>query len=53
VGDGGSALSGGQRLRVTLARALCQPGTDLFLLDDLLASLDSHVAQVWACVLCA
>jgi hypothetical protein len=32
-----------------LARALYQPGTRLFLLDDLLASLDSHVAQVRAC----
>jgi ABC-type transport system involved in cytochrome bd biosynthesis fused ATPase/permease subunit len=46
MGEGGSGLSGGQRLRVSLARALYQPGTNLFLLDDILASLDSHVAQV-------
>jgi hypothetical protein len=47
VGEGGSGLSGGQRLRVSLARALYQPDTRLYLFDDILASLDSHVSQVW------
>jgi hypothetical protein len=46
VGEGGTGLSGGQRLRVALARALYQPSTSLYLFDDILASLDSHVAQV-------
>eukprot|EP00775_Hariotina_reticulata_P003521 gene3521-3791_t len=45
VGEGGSGLSGGQRLRVALARALYQPGVSLYLFDDILASLDGHVAQ--------
>jgi ABC-type transport system involved in cytochrome bd biosynthesis fused ATPase/permease subunit len=46
VGEDGAGLSGGQRLRVALARALYQPGVSLYLFDDILASLDGHVAQV-------
>jgi ABC-type transport system involved in cytochrome bd biosynthesis fused ATPase/permease subunit len=41
VGEGGTGLS-----RVALARALYQPCTSIYLFDDILASLDSHVAQV-------
>ncbi|VDN99848.1 unnamed protein product [Rodentolepis nana] len=44
VGEGGSRLSGGQKARVALARAVYQRA-DVYLFDDPLASLDSHVAQ--------
>ena len=43
VGEGGRTLSGGQKVRVTLARALYQD-KQIYILDDILASLDAHVA---------
>ncbi|KAK9830435.1 hypothetical protein WJX72_011744 [[Myrmecia] bisecta] len=45
VGDRGLTLSGGQRARVGLARAVYQ-GCDVYLLDDIFASLDAPVAAL-------
>lgn len=44
VGEKGSALSGGQRARVALARAVYR-NADIYLLDDPLSAVDSHVAK--------
>nr|XP_037287363.1 multidrug resistance-associated protein 7-like [Rhipicephalus microplus] len=44
VGEEGQTLSGGQKRRVALARALYQD-CDVYLLDDPLSALDAHVAQ--------
>ena len=40
IAQGGMNLSGGQRKRLTLARALCKD-TDIYLLDDPYAALDA------------
>jgi ABC-type multidrug transport system fused ATPase/permease subunit len=44
VGERGSALSGGQKARVNLARALFYEA-DIYLLDDPLSAVDSAVAK--------
>ncbi|KAF0696136.1 Aste57867_13082 [Aphanomyces stellatus] len=42
IGEKGVNLSGGQRARVALARAVYQDA-DVYLLDDILAAVDAHV----------
>ncbi len=44
IGEQGIILSGGQKSRIALARAL-YARTDIVLLDDVLAAVDSHTAR--------
>nr|KAG5685762.1 hypothetical protein BaRGS_004408 [Batillaria attramentaria] len=44
IGEKGINLSGGQKLRVTLARAVYHDA-DIYLLDDPLSAVDSHVGK--------
>ncbi|KAF7405702.1 hypothetical protein HZH68_005071 [Vespula germanica] len=43
VGEAGNTLSGGQKTRISLARAI-YADKDIYLLDDVLATLDTNVA---------
>jgi len=45
ITTGGENLSGGQKQRIALCRALYL-NKDIYLLDDILSSLDAHVADV-------
>ena len=44
IGEKGVNISGGQRARISLARA-CYADCDIYLLDDPLSAVDSHVAR--------
>lgn len=44
VGESGTTLSGGQKVRVSLARAIYQD-KNVYLLDDILSALDTKVAK--------
>ncbi|ODQ80822.1 hypothetical protein BABINDRAFT_34492 [Babjeviella inositovora NRRL Y-12698] len=44
VGEKGISLSGGQRVRLSLARAV-YARADIYLMDDVLSAVDTHVSQ--------
>lgn len=44
VGERGVSLSGGQRARISLARAIYREA-DIYLLDDPLSAVDTHVGK--------
>jgi ABC-type multidrug transport system fused ATPase/permease subunit len=43
IGERGSTLSGGQKARISIARALYRQA-DIYIFDDVLSALDAHVA---------
>lgn len=45
IGERGINLSGGQKARVSLARALYSKNTRLVLMDDPLSAVDAHVGE--------
>jgi ATP-binding cassette subfamily C (CFTR/MRP) protein 2 len=44
IGEKGATLSGGQKARISFARALYSD-SDILLLDDLLSAVDVHVGK--------
>ena len=44
IGEKGSTLSGGQKARISLARALYSE-SDILFLDDILSAVDVHVGK--------
>jgi ABC-type multidrug transport system fused ATPase/permease subunit len=44
IGEKGITISGGQKARLSLARALYS-GNDIYLLDDILSAVDVHVGD--------
>jgi ATP-binding cassette subfamily C (CFTR/MRP) protein 1 len=45
IGERGINLSGGQKARVSLARAMYSPDSRLILMDDPLSAVDAHVGE--------
>ncbi|KAL3794688.1 hypothetical protein ACHAW5_009753 [Stephanodiscus triporus] len=45
IGERGINLSGGQKARVALARAMYSPNSRLILMDDPLSAVDAHVGE--------
>ncbi len=45
IGERGVTLSGGQKARVSLARAIYNKTADVYLLDDPLSAVDAKVAK--------
>jgi ABC-type multidrug transport system fused ATPase/permease subunit len=43
IGERGSTLSGGQKARISIARALYRQA-DIYVFDDVLSALDAHVS---------
>lgn len=46
VGENGSSLSGGQKARICLARALYERNCTVYLLDDVFSSVDNKVGNI-------
>ena len=44
IGERGANISGGQKARISLARA-CYSKADIYLLDDPLSAVDPHIAK--------
>lgn len=45
IGERGVTLSGGQKARISLARAVYRKNSDVLLLDDPLSAVDASVAK--------